>query len=110
MIRSIGHVFCDTRSRTQATIGLALLAGFLSTSLAANPPRFELSGSGSLDGTSETSHGHAMEIAAVLTLADPAQRTTRAGARFDMSAALSSRSIVCYDDTIFRDDFDGDGF
>ena len=40
-------------------------------------------------------------------------RTTGAdvqhGMRFTLFAALTSTSLVCYNDTIFRDDFDGDG-
>lgn len=31
------------------------------------------------------------------------------GMRFTLFAALTSASLVCYNDTIFRDDFDGDG-
>ena len=30
-------------------------------------------------------------------------------ARYSLLGALSATSLVCYNDTIFRDDFDGDG-
>jgi hypothetical protein len=30
--------------------------------------------------------------------------------RFSLIALLSSSSLICYNDTIFLDDFDGDGF
>lgn len=32
------------------------------------------------------------------------------GGSFVLNALASASSLVCYDDTIFRDDFDGDGF
>jgi hypothetical protein len=34
----------------------------------------------------------------------------QSGARFALTATLAAASLVCYNDTIFRDDFDGDGF
>ncbi len=30
--------------------------------------------------------------------------------QFALVATLAASSLVCYSDTIFRDDFDGDGF
>lgn len=34
---------------------------------------------------------------------------TQTNARFALNAALSTSSLVCYNDTIFRDSFDGTG-
>lgn len=33
-----------------------------------------------------------------------------AGGAYILDAVASTSSLVCYNDTIFRDDFDGDGF
>lgn len=32
------------------------------------------------------------------------------GGSYTLNAVASASSLVCYNDTIFRDDFDGDGF
>ncbi len=34
----------------------------------------------------------------------------QSGGTFALSASVTSAANVCYNDTIFRDDFDGDGF
>lgn len=38
-----------------------------------------------------------------------ANAVVQSSLRFALFAALTSTSLACYNDTIFRDDFDGDG-
>lgn len=83
---------------------------------AANAPpsqRFLLSGTGSLHGDPPIqAHGNfrldatLLPVDAAITAAPPVQED----ARFALMASVSASSLVCYNDTIFRDDFDGDGF
>ena len=52
-------------------------------------------------------------LRATLTPADAALAAgppLQEGASFSLTAALTTSTAVCYYDTIFRDDFDGDGF
>ena len=37
------------------------------------------------------------------------QHPSQTGERFVLTGVLSMQSLVCYNDTVFRDDFDGDG-
>lgn len=46
---------------------------------------------------------------AYLESASDQDHTVQAASRFAVSAALSASSLVCYNDTIFRDGFDGTG-
>jgi len=78
---------------------------------AAPTARFAISAEGSLTLDARAQQSGDVSLKAILSPAyfgvDTAQ--TLADSRFTLTAALSSSSLVCYADTIFRDDFDGDG-
>jgi len=78
----------------------------------AAPQRFKLSGRATLKPDPPILRGDRLRLTATLS---PAAIPTDApvlqsDGRFALRAALGSASLVCYADTIFRDDFDGDGF
>ena len=76
-------------------------------------PRFQLVGSSTLTLDQAVHRGGDLQIKAYLTSTETssaASSPAQEGGRFSLNALLSTSSIVCYNDTIFRDDFDGDGF
>jgi len=74
--------------------------------------RFELNGSGTLVLDAPLQRNGALRLKAVLSSSSMSvdQPTLQTGNRFALTATLAAASLVCYSDTIFRDDFDGDGF
>lgn len=97
-------------------VALVLIAGLTTATAPAasanGAPRFRLSGSGSL--TQEVPAQDNGRFAIKAALDQHAGQPARApealtSARFALSAVASSNSLVCYDDTIFRDGFDGTG-
>jgi hypothetical protein len=97
--------------------GLVLLAG-TEPSASAEPltsspqPRYQLEGSGSIVLNPPTQTAGKFGIAATLDGANAASNSPGAtweSGRFAMRAALAATVVACYNDTIFRDDFDGDG-
>jgi len=71
-----------------------------------------MSGSGSLSVDAPVQQSAGWRLQATLSPATiaPGAPFVQSEARFALSATLSATSLVCYSDTIFRDDFDGDGF
>ena len=108
------------RSRSLSTGGfwLIVVSAAMCTSWAATativeaPPRFQLVGSGTLTFDQPVQKGGDVKIKAHLTRTDAALVTSspaQEGGRFSLNALLSTSSLVCYNDTIFRDGFDGTG-
>jgi hypothetical protein len=73
--------------------------------------RLELNGSGSLTLDSPVQHNGPLQLKATLSpgALSNDQPTLQTGNRFALTATLAASSLVCYSDTIFRDDFDADG-
>jgi hypothetical protein len=93
--------------------GIAVFACVLAPmSSAAQPSRFEITGSGTLVLDQPVQKSGNVQLKATLVPADvasPALPKVQAGGGFALNASLVSASTACYNDTIFRDGFDGDG-
>ena len=79
---------------------------------AAQSSRFEITGSGTLVLDQPLQKGGNVQLKATLVPADvasPALPKVQAGGGFALNASLAAVSTACYNDTIFRDGFDGDG-
>ena len=64
-----------------------------------------------LTSTSAVQTGGSFVLTARLASNNSAQRApVHEGGEFKMTGALAAAPTVCHADTIFRDDFDGDGF
>ena len=75
--------------------------------------RFALTATARVEPGAQTQRGGRFALRGTLSspAAAPAQAAAAlAGGGYVMNAIASASSLVCYDDTIFRDDFDGDGF
>jgi len=93
----------------------ALLGCAACNALALHSPqshRFVLSGSGSLTLDTPTLSRGQLQLKAMLSasVTPPPAPTIQSSSRFALSGTLAAASLVCYNDTIFRDDYDGDGF
>lgn len=90
----------------------AFIANVASAADTTSANRYQLSGSGVLVvDPSPQKHGN-LVLRATLESTDAAiasQPPVQAGGGFVVMAAVTSALHVCYNDTIFRDDFDGDG-
>jgi hypothetical protein len=93
-------------------------SGFILGSLAAfatsasELPRFQLVGTGTLTLDLPMLKSGNVQVKATLTPIDAAVVSSppvQEGGRFALMADLSTASLVCYNDTIFRDGFDGTG-
>ena len=74
--------------------------------------RFQLAGSGTLTLDQPMQKSGDLQIKAYLSPSDfarPPSSSVQKGDRFVLSATLATSSLVCYNDTIFRDGFDGTG-
>jgi hypothetical protein len=74
--------------------------------------RFQLEGSGIATMNQSVQKSAHIQLRAFLTPDDAGEGTTSnvaQGERFAVSATFSAASLVCYNDTIFRDGFDGTG-
>jgi hypothetical protein len=90
--------------------GIASLAA--SATSAAETPRFQLVGSGTLqlDQPGQKSGNVLLRAYSTPTgAAFAASQPMQEGGTFSLTALLSTSSLVCYNDTIFRDGFDGTG-
>jgi len=77
----------------------------------ASTHHYELSGSSSLSLDAPVLRTGSLRLKATLSgAATHAGPVIQSDARFALSATLGATALVCYNDTIFRDDFDGDGF
>ncbi|MBS0557338.1 MAG: hypothetical protein JSR27_07990 [Proteobacteria bacterium] len=92
------------RAQRLALIAAALLAG--SSAFAG---QFSLSGTARLSQDAPTQANSRYSLRAQLNTPAASSAVVQTGARYTLFAALTAASLVCYNDTIFRDDFDGDG-
>jgi hypothetical protein len=74
--------------------------------------RYELAGAGALALDPPVQRSGSLHLKAALSpgvvaIDAPAMQSD---GRFALSATFAASSLVCYNDTIFRDDFDADGF
>ena len=93
-----------------ALLGITGNTVFATESTAAQ--RFQLSGYGTLSLDAPVQKTDYLQLKATLTSKDAALAASppvQENARFALMATLAASSLVCYNDTIFRDDFDGDG-
>jgi hypothetical protein len=100
-----GAVFCATCTMILANAAFAMD----STSI----QRFQLSGTGTLTPDQPVQKSGNIQLKAYLTSKDAALAAlppVQESSGFALMAKLAAKPSVCYNDTIFRDDFDGDGF
>jgi hypothetical protein len=93
---------------------IAAFASFAASATSASElPRFRLVGVGTLTLDKPTLKSGNVHLKADLTPSDAAISSAppaQEGGGYALMANLAAASLVCYNDTIFRDDFDGDGF
>ena len=73
---------------------------------------FQLAGSSTLTLDQPAQKSRDLQIKAYMSPSDferPLSSSIQKGDRFVLSATLGTASLVCYNDTIFRDSFDGTG-
>lgn len=74
--------------------------------------RFSITGSATVTRDSPTLHGDKLSVRAALAPSNAAVSSSAVvqdGGQFTLMANAVAVPLVCYNDTIFRDDFDGDG-
>lgn len=78
---------------------------------AAEAQRFSLQGTAALTLDAPMMRNESLRLRAELSPhSTPVVRAVQTGDRFALTAKLAAAAQACYNDTIFRDDFDGDGF
>jgi len=95
----------------------ALLASWLATAAGAGEPRFSMTGTAAMTQRAPAQSSGRFELRGDLQRADGgavaapslAAPSLAWGARFVIDASTAPASLVCYNDTIFRDAFDGNG-
>ena len=104
----------DSRPMNDTWLLVGCFICFTSSAMATpEPSRFQLVGSGTLRLDQPEQKSGNVQLMAHLTLSDPVSAASpllQRGGGFALMATLDAASLVCYNDTIFRDDFDGDGF
>jgi len=93
-------------------VGTLLAAHLVAHAESAAVQRFALSGSGTLRRDQSAQTAGSLTLRAYLTPSDATLAVSPAvqeGGGFVVMARLAAVATVCYNDTIFRDDFDGDG-
>ncbi len=105
---ALRHVWLISAFVLVATIA----ANDTSAAGSATTHRFELHGAATLARDAPQQGNATLRLKASLSPDASAtnQQSLQSGARFALAATLAAASLVCYSDTIFRDDFDGDGF
>jgi len=91
---------------------IAFVFAAATASAAAEELRFQLSGYGTLAFGRPPQTSADMQLKAYLTPKDAAIAALpplQEGGGFALIASVTATSLVCYADTIFRDDFDADG-
>ena len=97
------------------SIALSLLV-FCAAASAADAPeasRYTLSGSGTLRSDTPVQSAATLRLKATLLEQDAALAASppvQENGPYALMAAITAAPSVCYSDTIFRDDFDGDGY
>lgn len=100
----------------RGTAALAICAFVANYTFAADGgalQRYAISGTAALQLDAPVQSGGSLRLRATLapTSVQTQQPTLLAGNRFALSATLAvDKPGICYSDTIFRDDFDADGF
>jgi hypothetical protein len=93
--------------------GIALVASVVAPiSNAAQSSRFEITGSSTLVLDQPVQKSGNVQLKAALVPEEgaiSALSKVQAGGGFSINASLAAASMACYNDTIFRDGFDGDG-
>ena len=92
--------------------GVALCAPSAVSATSASQ-QFQLVGSGTLNLDQPVQSSDSVRLKATLTPKDAslaAASLVQADGRFALTANLAASSLICYNDTIFRDSFDGTGF
>lgn len=93
------------------SIGLIASLAAMATS-APDRSRFQLAGEGTLTLDQPAQKNDRVQLKAFLAPNDAMKAilpTAQKGGGFALTASLAATAMACYDDTIFRDDFDGDG-
>ena len=95
--------------RWQLGLVAALLATTAASAATAAGERFTLTGTATLGADAPRQSAVRFDLRATMAASNAAVAAGREGARFELAAALSPASLACYNDTIFRDSFDGSG-
>jgi hypothetical protein len=106
--------YCAAAGRTAHQphlTGLFALLVWSVGSASAQPTRFDIAGDASFaaDAPVQADGRFALKAQLVVPASAVSALTTQTNDRFTVSALLSPSSLVCYNDTIFRDSFDGTG-
>jgi hypothetical protein len=113
MRKSSCHAFHAPRLILIAAGALSVAGFFQHATYAAapDPQRFQLQGSGTLVPDAPIQRAAGLRLRAQLSSARaPALAPlAQTGGSFALVAYADSVAMACYNDTIFRDDFDGDG-
>lgn len=99
------------RAIATSVIAIAFASAAAANATADNQ-RFQLSGYGTLTVDQQSQENGNIRLRAYLTPKDAAIAASpplQEGGHFAMIAGLTAQSLVCYADTIFRNDFDADG-
>lgn len=104
-----GGCFNTVAAAFAAFVAIGLNATFATESTAQH--RYELSGSATLTLDPPMLQNGGLKLNATLAPSGSigTAPAAQSGGSFLMTGILSPQSLVCYNDTIFRDDFDGDG-
>jgi len=101
------------RDKTRYLLCTALIAPLAlgAVHAVAQSERFAIAGEGTLamDAPAQTSGRFLLKAQLVPPTDVRTVLAMQRGERFSLSALLSTSSLVCYNDTIFRDGFDGTG-
>ena len=73
-------------------------------------PRFSAQATATLQADAPLQSGAGMRLRAGLARKNVAASSLQSGGPYLVSADLLAAATACYSDTIFRDDFDSDGF
>jgi len=109
---SFGEIAKPLHAIALALTGIACTSAAANAGVAADGQRFQLSGSGTLTVEQPAQTSADMRLKAYLLPKDAAIAALpplQEGGGFALIASVKAQSLVCYADTIFRDDFDGDG-
>jgi hypothetical protein len=107
------HTF--TRTPVAIAAFVAIFAMTANCAVAADPvsaQRYRLDGAGAIALDASVQRSGNLRLEATLSPSVPAIGApfVQSNGRFALTATLAAQPLVCYSDTIFRDDFDADGF
>ena len=113
---TLPHHTCMSKAASRITcLAASGITGFACVvapmSSAAESSRFEITGTGTLVLDQPVQKSSSVQLRATLVPGDvaPVLPRVQAGAGFALYANLAAASTACYNDTIFRDGFDGNG-